>query len=73
MEFVVEMLVNKNIKDAWGNDSKLKYTRLRYELSIKRITNSSGIQDLVVSKENSKKYFEEKGYKTLLSFSEMIL
>ena len=52
MEFVVEMLVNKNIKDAWGNDSKLKYTRLKYELSIKRITNSSGIQDLVVSKEN---------------------
>jgi mevalonate kinase len=28
---------------------------------------------LVVSKENPKKYFEEKGYKTLLSFSEMIL
>ncbi|WP_396188691.1 AAA family ATPase [Flavobacterium sp.] len=52
MEFVVEMLVNKNIKDAWGNESKLKYTRLRYELSIKRVTNSSGIQDLVVSKEN---------------------
>ena len=52
IEFVVEMLVNKNIKDAWGNDSKLKYTRLRYELSIKRITNASGIQDLVVSKEN---------------------
>ncbi len=44
--------VNKNIKDAWGNDSKLKYTRLRYELSIKRISNSYGIQDLVVSKEN---------------------
>nr|WP_315174912.1 AAA family ATPase [uncultured Flavobacterium sp.] len=52
MEFVVEMLVNKNIKDAWGNEAKLKYTRLRYELSIKRITNVSGIQDLVVSKEN---------------------
>jgi AAA15 family ATPase/GTPase len=34
MEFVVEMLVNKNIKDAWGNETKLKYTRLRYELSI---------------------------------------
>lgn len=52
IEFVVEMLVNKNIKDAWGNESKLKYTRLRYELSIKRITNSSGIEDLLVSKEN---------------------
>ena len=52
MEFVIEMLVNKIIKDAWGNNAKLKYTRLRYELSIKRITNSSGIQDLAVSKEN---------------------
>lgn len=52
MEFAVEMLVNKNIKDAWGNEAKLKYTRLRYELSIKRIANSSGIQDLVVSKED---------------------
>lgn len=52
IEFVVEMLVNKKIKDAWGNESKLKYTRLRYELSIKRITNSSGIEDLLVSKEN---------------------
>ncbi|TRX42278.1 AAA family ATPase [Flavobacterium restrictum] len=52
IEFVVEMLVNKDIKDAWGNDTKLKYTRLRYELSIKRIINSSGIQDLTVSKEN---------------------
>lgn len=52
MEFIVEMLVNKNIKDAWGNEAKLKYTRLRYELSIKRVINSSGIQDLVVSKEN---------------------
>ena len=52
MEFVVEMLVNKSIKDAWGNEGKLKYTRLRYELSIRRITNSSGIEDLLVSKEN---------------------
>ncbi|WP_281227804.1 AAA family ATPase [Flavobacterium aquiphilum] len=52
IEFIVEMLVNKNVKDAWGNESILKYTRLRYELSIKRITNSSGIEDLLVSKEN---------------------
>ena len=52
IEFVVEMLVNKNIKDAWGHETKLKYTRLRYELSISRITNTSGIEDLAVSKEN---------------------
>lgn len=55
MDFVVEMLVNKNIKDAWGNVAKLKYTRLKYELSIKRIYNSSGIMDIVVSKENLSK------------------
>jgi predicted ATPase len=52
IEFVIEMLVNKGIKDAWGNETNIKYTRLRYELSIKRITNSSGIEDLAVSKEN---------------------
>lgn len=52
MEFVIEMLVDKNIKDAWGNEAILKYTRLRYELSIKRYKNTSGIEDLTVSKEN---------------------
>lgn len=52
MEFVVDMLVNNKVKDAWGNEGKLKYTRLRYELAIKRFTNSSGIEDLTVSKEN---------------------
>lgn len=52
MEFVIEMLVDKNIKDAWGNETILKYTRLRYELSIKRYKNTSGIEDLTVSKEN---------------------
>jgi len=68
MEFVVEMLVNKNIKDAWGNNAKLKYTRLRYELSIKRITNQSGIQDLAVSRENLYKlnHQEDKWVTTIL-------
>lgn len=52
MEFVVEMLVNKNIKDACGNEVELKYTRLRYELSIARVENVTGIQDIKVIKEN---------------------
>ncbi len=52
MDFVVEMLVNKNIKDAWGNEVELKYTRLRYELSIARVVNLTGIQDIKVTKEN---------------------
>lgn len=48
IDFAVEMLVNKKVKDAWGNEGVLKYTRLRYDLSIKRFTNLSGIQDLTV-------------------------
>ncbi|HNI44069.1 MAG TPA: AAA family ATPase [Chitinophagales bacterium] len=48
IEFCVEMLVNRTIKDAWGNKASLRYTRLRYELTIRRQTNSSGIEDLVV-------------------------
>jgi predicted ATPase len=48
MNFMVEMLVNKDIKDAWGNKNTLKYTRLHYEIKIERFTNSSGIEDLRV-------------------------
>ena len=48
MEFAVEMLVNKKVKDAWGGIADLKYTRLRYELKIKRFKNESGIEDLAV-------------------------
>jgi predicted ATPase len=51
MEFVVEMLVHKTIKDAW-NEKKLKYTRLRYELKLKRMPNSTGIEDLIVTYEH---------------------
>jgi len=42
------MLVNKSVTDAWGNSVKLKYTRLRYELKIKRYTNESGLEDIEV-------------------------
>jgi predicted ATPase len=50
--FVVEMLVNRKVKDSWGNEAELKYTRLRYELKIKRFTNSLGIEDLAVTYEH---------------------
>jgi len=48
IEFVVEMLVNKKIIDAWGNSANLKYTRLHYELIIRRYTSESGIEDVEV-------------------------
>ena len=67
MSFCVEMLVNKNIKDAWGNQDYLKYTRLRYELKIKRYTNSSGIEDLAVIYEHLEnlKHKEDKWIKLI--------
>lgn len=52
MSFVVEMLVNKKVKDAWGNSSTLKYTRLRYKIAIKRFTNDSGLEDIEVIHES---------------------
>jgi predicted ATPase len=52
MSFTVEMLVNKKVKDAWGNSTSLKYTRLRYELRIKRFINPSGLDDIEVTHEN---------------------
>lgn len=52
MSFCVEMLVNKKITDAWGNSGQLKYTRLRYELTIGRFTNDSGLEDIEVTHEH---------------------
>ena len=48
IEFVVEMLVNRQVTDAWGATAELKYTRLRYEVTIERITTELGIEDLNV-------------------------
>ncbi|NJO03465.1 MAG: AAA family ATPase [Bacteroidia bacterium] len=52
MAFEVEMLVDKTVRDAWGNTAELKYTRLRYELKIRRFTNKLGIEDLEVIHEH---------------------
>lgn len=67
MEFIVEMLVNQKVKDAWGGVAELKYTRLRYELKIKRFTNETGIEDLQVVWEDLKnlKHNEDKWIKLL--------
>jgi predicted ATPase len=55
MSFTVEMLVNNSVQDSWGNKASLKYTRLRYELEIRRFTNKSGIEDLEVVSEHLEK------------------
>ena len=47
----VELLVDKHIKDNWGEEATLKYTRLRYEITIDRIKNNKGFEDLRISHE----------------------
>ena len=48
MSFAVELLVNPTVKDTWGATETLKYTRLRYELTLRRFTNSIGMEDIEV-------------------------
>ena len=67
MHFIVEMLVNKEVTDAWGGKATLKYTRLRYELKIQRFTNDSGVEDIEVSYEHlaTIKHSEDKWIKNI--------
>ena len=51
MSFAVEMLLNRHVKDNWGGEIDLKYTRLRYELVLKRVTRPTGMEDLEVVRE----------------------
>ncbi|RMG26771.1 MAG: DUF2813 domain-containing protein, partial [Bacteroidetes bacterium] len=68
MHFVVEMLVNKSVSDNWGGEAELKYTRLRYELKIKKIKNQFGVDDLVVDYEELRtiKHLDDRWIKKLI-------
>ena len=52
MSFAVEMLVDRKVKDNWGQEAELEYTRLRYELKIARKVNARGFEDLFVTYES---------------------
>lgn len=52
MTFAVEMLVNQKVRDNWGGEAELKYTRLRYELQIRRQLNEKGMENLFVIEES---------------------
>ncbi len=51
ISFALELLLDKTIKDKFGGSGILKYTRLRYEIKIKQLTNDRGVQDLVITSE----------------------
>ena len=42
IEFKVDMLINRKVKDKWGGEEELNNTRLRYRLIINRRKNSMG-------------------------------
>ena len=52
MSFEIDLLLDKKIKDSWGGERELKYTRLRYFLKIKREADTRGIERLFVEKED---------------------
>ncbi|MDM8522189.1 AAA family ATPase [Desulfococcaceae bacterium HSG8] len=55
MEFTVEMLLHRHVRDNWGGEAELNNTRLRYTLAIARKTNDLGIDDLIVKHEGLEK------------------
>ncbi|PMD94697.1 ATPase [Siphonobacter sp. BAB-5405] len=65
MKFEAHMLVNRTVKDRWGGQVDLKYTRLHYILHIKKIQNNKGYDDIVVSYEQLEnlKHNEDKWVK----------
>lgn len=65
IHFAVELLLNRKVRDNWGGEADLKYTRLKYELRIKRRKNDSGLEDLFVTHEHLEtlKHNEDKWVK----------
>lgn len=65
MTFAVEMLVDRKVRDTWGSEAELKYTRMRYVLSIERRQDQRGIERLFVRQEElmAIKRSEDRWYK----------
>ena len=68
MDFTVEMLVDRNVRDNWGGEAELNNTRLRYHLTIARKPNDLGFDDLIVKRECLEKIMsgEDRWVKTYL-------
>lgn len=54
MKLAVELFIDQHIKDSWGTEAELKYTRLRYELHVERRADQHGLERLSVSYESLK-------------------
>ncbi len=61
IHFVVEMLVQRKIRDNWGGEAELNHTRLRYELKVQRKESRiTGVDNLVVMYEHLEKIKTDK-------------
>ncbi|NTW97855.1 MAG: AAA family ATPase, partial [Oscillochloris sp.] len=54
MRLVVELLVDRQVRDSWGAEEELKYTRMRYHLEIERRDDDRGLERLYVVHESLK-------------------
>jgi len=52
MSFKADLLINQDVRDNWGGETRLKYTRLRYELKVGRRRSMRGINELLVIDES---------------------
>ncbi len=52
ISIAVEMLVNRQVQDDWGARQKLKFPRMRYELTITRRKDVQGLERLYVEHES---------------------
>lgn len=52
MSFAVDLLVDKNVKDNFGGETVLKYTRLKYCIRLKQVINDRGVNDLIIVSES---------------------
>jgi predicted ATPase len=57
MSFAIEVLLEPEVYDTWGEKIKISHSRIRYELDIERQQDERGIERLVVSKETAKPIF----------------
>lgn len=55
MYFAVEMLVPRKVKDNWGQEAEINTPRLRYELTISRREDETGMVELCVTHEQLSK------------------
>ncbi len=52
MEFELDLLLNRQVRDGWGGTADLTYTRLCYQLKIQRRKNGRGLDGLFVANEH---------------------